>query len=137
MTFININNIELNNSQKSIILFNLDNRELISINNMSRAVGIKNIIKVNSKNANSIIEDIIDNKISDDNEELISQKAIIFNNIAPKQMNFILDTLKKIKANNIYKATTTPTSLKWSIKTLIQNLVEERESLKNKNAIHK
>ena len=137
MTFININNIELNNSQKSIILFNLDNRELISINNMSRAVGIKNIIKVNSKNANSIIEDIIDNKISDDNEELISQKAIIFNNIAPKQMNFILDTLKKIKANNIYKATTTPTSLKWSIKTLIQNLVEERESLKNKNSIHK
>lgn len=138
MSFTNMSNIKVNNEKSMIILFNLNNKETTSIKNICRVIGVKEIVLLSSENANTKVVDILDNNMLSDNDDDIKEKVILFNNISPKSMNFILDTLRKIKAQNIYKATITPTSINWDIKTIIQNLLEEKIALKsNKFKTHK
>ncbi|MGN1033275.1 MAG: DUF3783 domain-containing protein, partial [Intestinibacter sp.] len=103
--------------------------ELTAIKTVSGFVGIKDRIVVNSKNGNTKIRDILDGNNSDDNEDIWSDKAVIFNNIPSNRVTGFLDSLKKMKIKRPLTAMVTEVSIDWSLNTLVYNLNEERKAL--------
>ena len=140
MTFKKINDSEQQNihDRNCVILVNFKNNELTAIKTVSGFVGIKDRIVVNSKNGNTKIKDILDGNISDDNEDIWSEKAVIFNNIPNNRVMGFLDSLKKMKIRRPLSAMVTEVSIDWTLNTLIYNLKEERNAIsKGKVADHK
>lgn len=131
MTFKKINDSEQKNihDRSCVILVNFNNKELTAIKTVSGFVGIKDRIIVNSKNGNTKIKDILDGNISDDNEDIWSEKAIIFNNIPNNRVTGFLDSLKKMKIKRPLTAMVTEVSIDWELNTLVYNLKEERKAL--------
>lgn len=131
MTFKKINDSEQKNihDRSCVILVNFNNKELAAIKTVSSFVGIKDRIVVNSKNGNTKIKDILDGNISDDNEDIWSEKAIIFNNIPNNRVTGFLDSLKKMKIKRPLTAMVTEVSIDWELNTLVYNLKEERKAL--------
>ena len=112
-----------------MILVNFNNKELTAIKTVSGFVGIKDRIIVNSKNGNTKIKDILDGNISEDGEDVWSEKAIIFNNIPNNRVTGFLDSLKKMKIKRPLTAMVTEVSIDWELNTLVYNLKEERKAL--------
>ena len=131
MTFKKINDSEQKNihDRSCVILVNFNNKELTAIKTVSSFVGIKDRIVVNSKNGNTKIKDILDGNISNDNEDIWSEKAIIFNNIPNNRVTGFLDSLKKMKIKRPLSAVVTEVSIDWDLNTLVYNLKEERKAL--------
>ena len=103
MTFKKINENEQQNlhDRSCMILVNFNAKELAAIKTVSNFAGIRDRIAVTSKNGNTKINDILDGNMLDDNEEVWSEKAIIFNNISATRVSGFLDGLKK-KTINCY-----------------------------------
>ena len=131
MTFKKINDGEqkIIHDRSCMILVNFNNKELTAIKTVSGFVGIKDKIIVNSKNGNTKIKDILDGNISEDNEDIWSEKAIIFNNIPNNRITGFLDSLKKMKIKRPLSAVVTEVSIDWDLNTLVYNLKEERKAL--------
>ena len=131
MTFKKItDNEQLNIHDRScVILVNFNNKELTKVKTVSSFVGIKDSIVVNSKNGNTKIKDILDGNISEDGEDVWSEKAIIFNNIPNNRVTGFLDSLKKMKIKRPLSAVVTEVSIDWDLNTLVYNLKEERKAL--------
>ena len=99
MTFKKINENEQQNlhDRSCMILVNFNAKELAAIKTVSSFAGIRDRIAVTSKNGNTKIKDILEGNIVDDNEDIWSEKAIIFNNIPTNRVSGFLDGLKKMK----------------------------------------
>ena len=132
MTFKKINENEQQNlhDRSCMILVNFNAKELAAIKTVSNFAGIRDRIAVTSKNGNTKINDILDGNMLDDNEEVWSEKAIIFNNIPTTRVSGFLDGLKKMKIRRPL--------IDWKLNTLIYNLKEERKAIsKGQFAEHK
>ena len=131
MTFKKINENEQQNihDRSCIILVNFNSKELAAIKTVSGFAGIRDRIAVTSKNGNTKIKDILDGNIVDDNEDVCSEKAIIFNNIPTNRVTGFLDGLKKMKIRRPLTAMVTEVSIDWKLNTLIYNLKEERKAI--------
>ena len=101
------------------------------IKNIGRLVGISDCIFVDSKNGNTTIKNILDNNISDENEELWTNKAMIFNNITQIKINGFLDSLKKMKIARPLSAVVTETTIDWTLNKLVYNLIQERKAIQS------
>lgn len=135
---IDINDKEIKEGRNCIIICNFNAKELKSIKNFASILGIKDQIILSSKNGESIIKDVLEDNIISDCEDGVKQKALIFNSISPAKINMFIENLKRIKINNILKASVTETSKEWSVNVLISNLVAERIAIKaGKDADHK
>lgn len=133
MSFEKLNESSVNNihDRSCVIIANFNKKEASIIKNVGRLVGIKDCIFVDSKNGKTLIKDILDNNISDDNEEIWTNKAIVFNNINQLKISGFLDSLKKMKINRPLSAVVTETTIEWSLNKLVYNLVQERQALKS------
>ena len=131
MTFKKINENEQQNihDRSCIILVNFNSKELAAIKTVSGFAGIRDRIAVTSKNGNTKIKDILDGNMVDDNEDVWSEKAIIFNNIPTNRVTGFLDGLKKMKIRRPLTAMVTEVSIDWKLNTLIYNLKEERKAI--------
>ena len=101
------------------------------IKNIGKLVGIKDCIFVDSKNGKTTIKDILNNNMSGDNEEIWTNKAVIFNNITQIKINGFLDSLKKMKITRPMSAVVTDTTIDWTLNKLVYNLIQERNALKS------
>lgn len=140
MTFKKINENEQQNlhDRSCMILVNFNAKELAAIKTVSSFAGIRDRIAVTSKNGNTKIKDILEGNIVDDNEDIWSEKAIIFNNIPTNRVSGFLDGLKKMKIRRPLTAMVTEVSIDWKLNTLIYNLKEERKAIaKGKFLDHK
>lgn len=133
MSFEKLNESSVNNihDRSCVIVANFNKKDASIIKNVGRLVGIKDCIFVDSKSGKTPIKDILDNNISDDNEEIWTNKAIIFNNINQLKISGFLDNLKKMKINRPLSAVVTETTIEWSLNKLVYNLVQERQALKS------
>lgn len=133
MSFEKLNESSMSNihDRSCVIIANFNKKEVGIIKNVGRLVGIKDCIFVDSKNGKTLIKDILDNNISDDNEDVWTNKAIIFNNINQLKISGFLDSLKKMKINRPLSAVVTETTIEWSLNKLVYNLVQERQALKS------
>ena len=131
MTFKNLNETSISNinDRSCIIVVNANKKETSMIKNIGRLVGIRDFIFVESKNGKSTINNILNNEISDDNEELWTNKAVIFNNITQLKINGFLDSLKKMKIARPLSAVVTETTIDWTLNKLVYNLIQERQAI--------
>lgn len=128
MTFevLDKSNDKSNDTRSCIILYNFGGKELKSIKNYGSILGLRDQITLYSKNANTIIKDILENNIDSSCDEGRKEKAIIFNNIPNSKISLFIDMLKKARVNNVLKAVVTETSINWSLNDVVSNLVAER-----------
>ena len=138
MTGRNLKDIDTAESRSCALVFNFNNKDLMTIKSVFRLSGISDIIILKNNNLNTTIKDILDNNLLNDSEEKINSRAIIFNNIESRKISAVSDNLKRLKVQRPLLATVTETSINWELKNLLYNLQEEAHSLKNsKISIHK
>lgn len=132
MSFEKLNQTSFNNihERSCIIIVNTNKKEASIIKNIGRLVGIKDTIFLDSKNGKTTISDILDNKLSSDNTEIWTNKAVIFNNIEQTKINGFLESLKKMKIARPLSAVVTETNIDWTLNKLVYNLIQERNALK-------
>lgn len=138
MTFKNLKDIDTTESRSCALVFNFNNKDLMTLKSVFRLSGINDIIILKNDNLNTTIKDILDNNLLEDSDEKINNKAIIFNNIEGRKINAVSDNLKRLKVQRPLLATVTETSINWDLKNLLYNLQEEANSLNSsKISIHK
>lgn len=138
MTFKNLKELGTTESRSCVLVFNFNNKDLITIKSIFRLSGISDVIILKNNNLNTTIKDILDNNLLEDSEEKINSRAIVFNNIESKKISSVSDNLKKLKVQRPLLATVTETSINWNLKNLLYNLQEESISLNtSKMSIHK
>lgn len=130
MSFTEINNIEKDiHDRTCVMIVNFNKKESALIKNICGFIGMRDCIFLDTKNGDTLIKDILDNNISLDCEDGLSNKAIIFNNIPHLKINSLLDNLKKMRINRPLSAMVTETTLNWTLNKLIANLLEERRAI--------
>lgn len=138
MTFKNLKDIDITESRKCALVFNFNNKDLMTIKSVFRLSGISDIIILKNDNLNTIIKDILEDNLLSDSEDKLNSRAIIFNNIESKKISAVSDNLKRLKVQRPLLATVTETSVNWDLKNLLYNLQEEAISLNSsKISIHK
>ena len=138
MTFKSLKELDTTESRSCALLFNFNNRDLMSIKSIFRLIGISDIIILKNENLNTVIKDILEDNLLNDSEDKINSRAIIFNNIESRKINSVSDNLKRLKIQRPLLATVTETSVNWDLKNLLCNLQEEAISLNtSKISIHK
>lgn len=132
MSFEKLNETSMNNihERSCIMVVNFNKKEANMIKNIGRLVGIKDCIFLTNKNGKDKIEDILNDNLTECNEDVWSNKAIIFNNIDQMKINGFLESLKKMKIARPLSAVVTETTIGWTLSKLVYNLLEERKALK-------
>ncbi len=58
-------------------------------------------------------------------------KIIVFHGFSKEKLNKVINAIKKVsEGDNIIMAVSTPTSLEWKLKELIEELTKEHEYMK-------
>ena len=138
MTFKSLKELGTTESRSCALLFNFNNKDLMSIKSIFRLIGISDIIILKNENLNTVIKDILEDNLLNDSEDKINSRAIIFNNIESRKISSVSDNLKRLKIQRPLLATVTETSVNWDLKNLLCNLQEEAINLNtSKISIHK
>ena len=138
MTFKDLKELSTTEDRSCALLFNFNNKDLMTIKNIFRLIGIRDVIILKNDNLNTTIKDILENNLLEDSEEKINSRAIIFNNIESRKISAVSDNLKRLKVQRPLMAAVTEISINWDLKNLIYNLQEEAISLNSsKISIHK
>ena len=138
MTFKDLKELSTTEDRSCALLFNFNNKDLMTIKNIFRLIGIRDVIILKNDNLNTTIKDILENNLLEDSEEKINSRAIIFNNIESRKISAVSDNLKRLKVQRPLMAAVTEISINWDLKNLIYNLQEEAISLNSsKVSIHK
>ena len=117
---------KVESGRSCVILCNFGAKEVKTLGNLAGMLGIRDKVVISYKNGNTLVKDVIDNKILDDAEDGVKNKAIIFNNIPGAKISLLINNLKKFRLNNVLKATVTETSKEWTVNVLLKNLVAEK-----------
>ena len=131
MTFTKINDINNDNihNRACVMVIKFNKKEGALIKNICGFIGVRDCIFLDKSNGNTIIKDVLENNISLDCEDGISNKAVVFNHIPNVKINSFLESLKKMRINRPLTAMVTDTNLDWTLNNLLYNLVEERKAL--------
>ena len=126
MSFEKLNETSISNihDRSCVIIVNANKKESAMIKNIGRLVGIRDCIFLDSKNGNTTIKNILDNNISDVNEEL-------WTNITQIKINGFLDSLKRMKIARPLSAVVTETTIDWTLNKLVYNLIQERKAIQS------
>lgn len=127
------NNVLENDVRSCVLLCNFNGKELKAVKNYASILGLRDQICLYSKNGDSIIKDILEDKVDSNCEDGRKEKAIIFNNISNMKISMFIDNLKKIRINNVLKAVVTETSINWTVNEIIDNLLNERAAINSGN----
>ncbi|WP_195940383.1 DUF3783 domain-containing protein [Romboutsia sp. 1001713B170131_170501_G6] len=137
MSFKRINSLCTTNNERSfVIVYNFNAKDTLMIKNILKLLGIKDVCTLNKDNANSKIEDIIKGNIDDTCSQCINQRAVIFNNVAHTKISGFSDNLRKFKINRPLMAVVTEDNISWSLNTLIDNLINERNAINSGNTLN-
>lgn len=131
MSFVKLDNKNIDNNERScVIVYNFNDKDRKIIKNYGNIFGVRDQINISWKNGETIISDLIDNRLDENCEVSNKKRAIIFNNVPNVKVNLFIDSLKKGRMNEVLFAIVTETSKNWTVNVLIENLVLERISMK-------
>lgn len=131
LSFIKLDNKNIDNNERScVIVYNFNDKDRKIIKNYGNIFGVRNQINISWKNGETVISDLIDNRLDENCEVSNKKRAIIFNNVPNVKVNLFIDSLKKSRMNDVLFAIVTETSKNWTVNVLIENLVLERISMK-------
>ena len=115
-------------SRPCIIICNFNDKEAKLLKTYGSMMGLKDQIRVNWTNWNTLVKDILEDNISSECEEEIRDRAIIFNDLPNMKVSMFIDNMKKMRIAPAMKAIVTETSINWTLSHLLKNLVEERKA---------
>ncbi len=131
MSFVKLDNKNIDNNERScVIVYNFNDKDRKIIKNYGNIFGVRDQINISWKNGETVISDLIDNRLDENCEVSNKKTAIIFNNVPNVKVNLFIDSLKKSRMNDVLFAIVTETSKNWTVNVLIENLVLERISMK-------
>ena len=131
LSFVKLDNKNIDNNERScVIVYNFNDKDRKIIKNYGNIFGVRDQINISWKNGETVISDLIDNKLDEKCEVSNKKRAIIFNNVPNVKVNLFIDSLKKSRMNDVLFAIVTETSKNWTVNVLIENLVLERISMK-------
>lgn len=131
LSFVKLDNKNIDNNERScVIVYNFNDKDRKIIKNYGNIFGVRDQINISWKNGETVISDLIDNKLDENCEVSNKKRAIIFNNVPNVKVNLFIDSLKKSRMNDVLFAIVTETSKNWTVNVLIENLVLERISMK-------
>ena len=102
-----------------VIIYNIGGKELKSIKGYASLLGVR--------------DQIVLYHINSDCSNGRKERAIIFNALSPAKINVFLETLRKLKINNVLKATVTQTSINWTLNEVVENLSAEHIAISKGN----
>ena len=115
-------------SRPCIIICNFNEKEAKLLKTYGSMMGLKDQIRVNWTNGNTLVKDILEDNISSECEEEIRDRAIIFNDLPNMKVSMFIDNMKKMRIAPAMKAIVTETSINWTLSHLLKNLIEERKA---------
>lgn len=131
LSFVKLDNKNIDNNERScVIVYNFNDKDRKIIKNYGNIFGVRDQINISWKNGETIISDLIDNRLDENCEVSNKKRAIIFNNVPNVKVNLFIDSLRKSRMNEVLFAIVTETSKNWTVNVLIENLVLERISMK-------
>ena len=116
-----------------VVIYNIGGKELKSIQGYASLLGVRDQIVLYPKSADTVMKDILENNIKSDCTDGRKERAIIFNALSPAKINVFLETLRKLKINNVLKATVTQTSINWTLNEVVTNLSAEHIAISKGN----
>ena len=131
LSFVKLDNKNIDNNERScVIVYNFNDKDRKIIKNYGNIFGVRDQINISWKNGETVISDLIDNRLDENCEVSNKKRAIIFNNVPNVKVNLFIDSLKKGRMNEVLFAIVTETSKNWTVNVLNENLVLERISMK-------
>lgn len=131
LSFVKLDNKNIDNNERScVIVYNFNDKDRKIIKNYGNIFGVRDQINISWKNGETVISDLIDNRLDENCEVSNKKRAIIFNNVPNVKVNLFIDSLKRSRMNDVLFAIVTETSKNWTVNVLIENLVLERISMK-------
>jgi len=82
--------------------------------------------------ANSILENVIKERKNIPYRRLGKQRIVIMHDIPKENLGEIIKKIRTLIRDHIIFATSTPTSLKWQLYNLMEELIEEDEYFRSK-----
>ena len=73
MTFKSLKELDTTESRSCALLFNFNNKDLMSIKSIFRLIGISDIIILKNENLNTVIKDILEDNLLNDSEDKINK----------------------------------------------------------------
>lgn len=133
MSFERIDQIDQTSihTRNCVLFYNFTPKEVQLLKNIANLAGLRDQIVLTSKDGESIIQDILDNKATTESSKGLPHKAIIFNPSNPSKVTGFLESLKKCRIPRPLTAIVTSTSINWTVNYLVSNLLEERASFNN------
>jgi len=91
------------------------------------------VLPVSKEFVNWKVKDIIENKpASESYHKINSPKIVIMHNVPKSDISPIMRGIREQVSERVIFATTTPTSLEWTLSDLVKELKEEDKYFKNK-----
>ena len=93
-------------------------------------------ISISAEMEDRVLEDIIKEGKSAENYQVLGeQRMVIMHNVSKENLSKIMSEIRKEIGKHIIFATSTPTSLKWKVSDLMEELLEEDRYFREQRAI--
>ena len=117
---------------KKVLIGGWNDEELEILNNFLEKSDIDEIITLTESHSEYVMKDIIQGKVNIDNENLLSERVIIFDGFNNKEISEFIEKFKRLGLTSPVFAMITKHSIKWKLKDLLKHLIEEREEFKKR-----
>lgn len=105
------------------------------LDKIKKYIDISDIFSINSASKTVLVSEIINNiekYVGDGNWH--TQKFVLMHELTNQDIKNVLSVFKQLGMKDVIFATTTPTSLNWTLQRLLDELIEEHEYFKNRRA---
>ncbi len=90
------------------------------------------ILPISESQSDMVLEDIIKDKNKTSYTRFGEQRIVIMHDVPKEEIGNRIREIRKIIGEHIIFATTTPTSLKWQLYKLVEELLEEDKYFRSK-----
>lgn len=103
-----------------LLLIGFENEEIEKLKEI-----FKNVIAVSKDMEEMKLSEVIEKKEEGRGGRLGQQRIVIMHDIPKEEIGSTINSIKKMIDKHIIFATSTPTSLQWKIRDLVEELLEE------------
>lgn len=140
MSFVQMkkDNKERPDGKPCLLVHGFDSTGLKVVNKMALALDIDEVIDIKTTMQNNVIQDIIDGKATE-NALLspIDESVVIFNDLSEHDIHEFISAFKGTGLKRPIYAASTVHSRKWTFKTWLTELMEERAEMAKQEKIRR
>ncbi len=122
------------NKEPRLLIWNFTLEEKARLDTLLIEIGAPSAATIDSTRGHLSLREIIHTEASGENRLESEEKVILFYNIPPKGVFFLIDTFKKAGFPQTIYAVVTEHSIEWSFSKLLEHLISERDSAQQRTA---